>query len=270
MYATAMRAMVYLRLILDLMLRSYTLRFAGSYLGLLWSILVPLLSAGVMAVVFSFLVGAELGPTYAAVPYGLFYFAGFSVWVMMSEVVSRCTTVIVENGALITKISFPVTALPWSVLLTGLVTFLVLTVVTGLWMVVEQVPLGPNAPIAALYLLLAVIATMGVGYMAAAVGVFIRDLGQAVPILLNIVFFLSPITYSPDMVRAKAPSWAMAVVYDWNPVGRIVDGYRSALLSSSASVDFGGLSGTALAAIVVYAGGRYCFRALRPSFADVL
>lgn len=265
-----MKSITHLRLILDLTIRSYHLRFAGSYFGLLWSILVPLLSAAVTATVFSFLVGADLGPTYAGVPYAIFYFVGISIWTLMSEVISRCTMVIVENGPLITKISFPVATLPWAVLAAGLVTYMVLTIVTSTWMVVAGIPLGSGAAMAMIYLALAVVMTMGVGYLVAAFGVFVRDLGQAVPIVLSIAFFMSPITYSPDMVRAKAPPWALAFVYEWNPVGRIVDGYRASLIGNAQSIDWASVGFTFAFAVLIYAIGRYSFQKLQPGFADVL
>jgi len=257
-------------LILEMAGRSYKLRFAGSYMGLLWSVLGPLCSALVTATIFSFLMRGRMGASYAAIPYGVFYFVGFSIWGMISEVISRSTTTVVENATLITKISFPSAILPAVVVVTCLINYAVYLAIAVVLVLVHGVHFGSHMYLLPIYFLLGALLSAGIGYAAAAIGVFVRDLTHAIPIVLNILFFLSPISYSPDVLRQNAPGWVQALLLKWNPISQLIEGYRTSFIEVGAQVDVGGLLYLSVMSLAIFVLGFISFHALKPLFADVL
>jgi len=257
-------------LIFDMSARVYKLRYAGSYLGIVWSVLGPLASALVTATIFSFLIGGQMGARYAAIPYGVFYFSAFSMWSLLSEVPTRCTTTIIEHAGIITKISFPTPILPVVVLVTSLVNYAVFLALAVVLMVIDRTPVSPHLYMLPVYFAIGAVLSVGVGYFLAAIGVFVRDIAQGMPILLNVLFFTVPITYSPDLLRQGAPKWASTLLLDWNPLSRLAEGYRTSLVDIGAPIDTQGLILLAVLAAAVLGAGYASFRALQPAFADVL
>ena len=257
-------------LIFEMAGRSYKLRFAGSYLGILWSILGPLLNALVTATIFFLLMRGRQGGIYAKIPFLVFFFAGFSIWGLVSEIVSRSTTIVLENAALITKISFPTSILPMVASACSFINYAVYLGIACILILIYGVRLSEHLYLLPVYFALAAILATGAGYFLASIGVFVRDTAQAVPVVLNILYYMSPIMYAPIVLRQGAPRWVQAVLLDWNPFSRIIEGYRTSFIDVGAPIDMGGLAYLAVLSGCVFLLGYLCYRALKPSFADVL
>lgn len=257
-------------LIAEMAGRSFRLRFAGSYLGLLWSVLGPLLNALVTATIFYFLMRGRLGGQYARIPFPVYFFVGFSIWGLMTEVMMRGTTIVLENAALITKISFPTSILPPVAFAGSLINFAVYLAIAVAMMLAYHASPSSHLYVAVVWFAIAALLATGVAYLVAAVGVFVRDIAPIMPVVLNILYYLSPIMYSPSVLRAGAPHWVARLLLDINPLSRLIEGWRSSFIEVGAPVDFTGLACVGTLAMLVFAGGFFTYRVLKPSFADVL
>lgn len=255
-------------IVFELVRRDLRTRYAGSFAGVLWSIGVPALNALVLSAVFSVLMSGRMGVHYEGLPFVLFYFAGFAPWVLFTEAAGRAVSVIVENAAIVKRVRFPLEALCMQVVGTAIIGHGVVLVAAGLLMLAHGIP--PTAHLLALPALLALTLalTLGVCLVLSALSVFLRDLTLLVPVLINLLFFLTPILYPPSMVQV-APRWAQLFVLDLNPWHHIVEAYRWALLGTPTLAP-GGLAFSAVVAAVALVGGLALFRRLKGAFADVL
>jgi lipopolysaccharide transport system permease protein len=258
----------YLRIVVELIRRDLRTRYAGSLMGVLWSIGVPALNALVLSAVFSVLMRGRMGVHYEGLPFAVFYFAGFAPWVLFTEATGRAAGIIVENAAIVKRLRFPLEALCVQVVGSAIIGHVVVLVVAGLLMLVYGV--APTWHLLALPLLLVVTLTLtlGICFALSALSVFLRDLTMLVPVGLNLMFFLTPILYPPVMLET-APRLAQLIVLDLNPWHHIVEGYRWAVLGTP-TLDMAGLAYAAVLAIAALAGGLALFRRLKGAFADVL
>ncbi len=258
----------YLRIVLDLIRRDLRTRYAGSFMGVLWSVGVPALNALVLSAVFSVLMRGRMGLHYEGLPFALFYFAGFAPWVLFTEAAGRAAGIIVENAAIVKRLRFPLEALCVQVVGSAIIGHLVVLVVAGLLMLVHGMAPAPQLLALPLLLALTLVLTLGICFALSAISVFLRDLALLVPVGLNLMFFLTPILYPPAMLDA-APRLARLVMLDLNPWHHIVEGYRWALLGTP-TVDMAGLAYATVLAVVALALGLALFRRLKVAFADVL
>jgi len=253
-------------LILRLATREVTQRFQGSLLGIIWMVLMPLLTAAVFTFVFSAVFQTRWG---AATPAGPFDFAilllvGMAVHGIFAEAVGRAPTVILAQASYVTKVIFPIEVLPVVAVLASLVNAFVTVgiVVVGQallkgvlhWTVIFW-PL-----VIAPYLIFVVALTM----FFAACGVFLRDLSQIVSLLVTVTLFLTPIFYPLDAVPG-----AFRQVMRLNPLTSIVEQSRTVIVFGGLP-DFVSLGLYTLCALAALTAAYWLFQRLRPGFADVL
>ena len=200
--------------------RNVKVRYKQTTIGVIWVVLQPLMTMGVFTVFFGRL--AKLPSD--GLPYPVFYFAALVPWTYFSTALQNCTSVIVENQHLITKVYFPRLVLPLSAVISGLVDFavgfVVLLVVTAIY--------GITPTLAVLWLpillLLAVLTALGVGLWMSALNAVYRDVRYVVPFLIQFWMFASPVAYPSSLVPQR---WRW--LYGLNPMAGVIDGFRSAL-----------------------------------------
>ena len=188
-----------------------------------------------------------------------------SIWALreVSFDVERGQVLGVIGRNLVTKVYFPRLAVPIAPVLAGLLDFALAGIV-----LVGMMAYYAYAPTAAiwslpLFLLLAVITTLGVSFLLSAMNVAYRDVGYLIPFLMRLWFFLTPIVY-PASQLPEAYRW----IYALNPMVAVVEGFRFALLSSSAPSPSTLLASTAVALALLIGGAGY-FRHMERTFADV-
>ena len=244
-------------------------RYAGSYAGAAWAIGVPLIYAIINTVVFSTLMSNRMGQYYGDIPFVLFYFIPFSLWIFFSEIVGRSTGIVGEYRYLISKIAFPFWVLPLVPLASALLSqAIVLTLALGL-MQYNHIAFGPMAGAYLLVWLACLLLALGLAYALAALAVYIPDLAQIVPVCLNIIFWLTPILYPATLVQEHGAPWLQAIVMDWNPFYYLVETSRHAFFGT-APLQFGTLVSILLLGAGLTAAGMALFQKLKPGFADVL
>lgn len=214
-------------LILVLVERELKARYRGTVLGYFWSLLNPLLLLAVYSVVFTFVIPARV-PTH--VPYPLFLFAGLLPWLFASGAMLDAAVVLLDNGPLLKKVMCPPEVFPAVTVVSHLVHHLlalpVLLAAMGVAAATGRMAFPVTALLAPLALLPWVLAVSGLVLLVAALAVHFRDLKDLLHNLLSLIFFLTPIIYTPELV----PEGILRRLVLANPVTPMVVVYRDVLL----------------------------------------
>jgi lipopolysaccharide transport system permease protein len=252
-------------LILALIQRDVIGRYRGSMLGALWSFFHPLLMLAIYTFVFSVAFGARWsagGDSKAE--FAIVLFAGLLVFNLFSECVNRAPTTIVANTNFVKKVVFPLEILPWVVMGSALFHALISLIV---WLVFYAILLGlphPSACLLPLVIFPLVLFTMGISWLLASLGVYLRDVTQVVGIGTTALLFLSPIFY-PASSLPEQYRWLLA----FNPMTPSIEQARDVLVWGRAP-DWTVLGTTMAAASVIAWLGFAWFQRTRKGFADVL
>ena len=255
-------------LILALTRRDLAERFRGTLLGVLWFGLGPAILVGVYTLMFSVVFKARLPYATTATDdhglFGVFLFAGLVPFTIFSDVVARSPNLVIGRANYVTKVVFPIEVLSVVTVLSALSG----GVLSSLILLVALVLTAGNLPVAALAyvpcLLLMVPLLVGVSWILAALGTYVRDLGQVTPLLLSVCLFISPIFTSVDRFPIEAQAWLRM-----NPVTVPVD-IAQRLLFVGALPPATTVAAYLGAGLAVMAAGWMLFQALRRGFADVL
>jgi lipopolysaccharide transport system permease protein len=239
-------------------------RYRGSFGGIFWTVLNPLLLMLTYYFVFGIVLQARFGSDPSRSGFVLYFLAGMLPWLAFSEAVGRSPTVMAEHRNFVKKLVFPVETLPVNLVASGLVTqaFAAIVFLAGLFAARGAVPMSVVWTPA--LLIPQVLFTLGVSWLLAALGVFVRDLGQVIGFLLTLWFFLTPICYPETALPPEA-----VPVLAKNPIFALVRGYRAVLLEGHAPTS-GTLWKLWLIAAAVFVFGYAWFYKLRRSFADVI
>jgi lipopolysaccharide transport system permease protein len=198
------------------------------------------------------------------VPYPVFAYTALLPWTYFATALTRCTGSVVGNAQLISKVYFPRLILPLSGTLSALIDFTIsLVILVGM---MAWYGIAPTRNILALplFLLLSVATTLAVGLWLSALNVRYRDVGHAIPFLIQCWMYASPVVYPVSMVPERWRS-----LYSLNPMVGVIEGFRWALLGK-ASPDFGAVTTSALLVTILLLGGLVYFRHLERTFADVI
>jgi lipopolysaccharide transport system permease protein len=241
-------------------------RYQGSALGLVWSFLNPLFMLAVYTFVFSVVFKARwgLGGEESKTQFAVVLFVGMIVHGLFAEVLNRAPGLILSNVNYVKKVVFPLEILPvvsmGAALFHGLISLGVLLIAFVLF----NGYLHWTAALAPLVLLPLVILTLGLAWMLASLGVFLRDVGQTIGIITTVMLFLTPVFYPITALPEEMRPWIMA-----NPLTFIIEQAREVLIWGRLP-DWLGLGVYTLVATVVAWAGYAWFQKTRKGFADVL
>ncbi len=250
----------YRDLLLLLIWRDISSRYRQSVIGLGWAVITPLVSVGVFTLIFGNVAKLPTGD----VPYPLFNLAGLVPWLYFAGGVTGAATSVVAGRALVSKAAFPRLILPVAKLCVGLVDVgIQLVLLAGLMACYGVQPSWRLLAVPAV-LAACLVTALSVGVWLAALNVRFRDIHHAVPFLVQMWMWLTPVVYSTGMVPE-----GMRLIYALNPMVGVVDGFRWTVLGSQPP----DTSTTALTLVVVIAlllGGLAFFRRTEETFADVI
>jgi ABC-type polysaccharide/polyol phosphate export permease len=240
--------------------RNLRVRYKQSFLGFAWALLTPIGLLCGLIIVFHRVAGVSTG----GLPYPLFAYVGLLAWTFFSAGTSLGGNSVVNDKALLSKAQFPREVFPLSgVAVAGVDTAMALVPLAVLFVLEGRAP-AATTPLAVLPILVLVAFTTGVALALSAVIVYLRDVRLALPILLQIGLFLTPVAYGLDLI----PVWGRLAYCFVNPVAPVIDALRSTVLEGELPRwDY--LAAGALTASVVLVGGYLLFKRLEGSFADV-
>ena len=255
------------KLIWDLAKADFKKRFVGSYFGMVWMFVQPLVT--VLIYFFIFQLGFKSGPPVPGVPYVLWLVPGIVPWFFYSEALNCITGCLQEYSYLVKKVVFQVEILPVIKLISCLLVhgfFLLIMLIMALCF--GKLPMATWIQIL-YYSFAASMLALAFGYLTSAIHVFFKDMAQIVSICLQFGMWLSPIMYQETMFSADYP-WIVTVL-KLNPFYYIVAGYRDSILTGNwfwerptLTVYFW------VVTLVIGFAGLKVFKRLRPHFSDVL
>tara|TARA_R110001583_G_scaffold149372_1_gene301444 strand:+ start:641 stop:1435 length:795 start_codon:yes stop_codon:yes gene_type:complete len=264
MFSMLKSLIAYRGFIISSIVNEFKSRFARSKLGGLWMIINPLAQVAIFTLILSKVLAAKLPGINNEFAYALYLMAGTLAWTLFSEVVGRCLNLFIDNGNLMKKMMFPRITLPAIVsgacLLNNTLLFVALLAVFAL--------LGQNPAWVALWLIPLTLATLGLslglGLILGVLNVFVRDIGQVVPILLQMLFWFTPIVYPVNIVPSEMQS-----LLAFNPLFPIVSAYHDVLVYQQ-TPDIVSLAFIALISLSLLVLGLFMFRRSAAEMADVL
>ena len=231
-------------------------KYKGSFLGVLWSFLNPLLMVLVYAIVFPYLMRMQQEH------YLIYLITGIIPWIFFTTVVTSGCNCVWINGGIIKKVYFPRSILPISVVLAALVNFLISCVIIILFVIFGGVGLTFNIlwviPIAIIQSLF----SLGILFILSAINVYVRDIEYIVQFFMNLIFYATPIIYNPSLIPDRF-RWILYL----NPMTNFINQYRNIFYYKIAP-DFFVLGMMLALSIVVLSCGYAVFSKLEKGFAE--
>ena len=247
-------------LVYFLALRDVKVRYRQTALGVAWVLLQPLLAMAIFSIVF----GQGGRATAQGVPYALFVLAGLVPWLYFANATSGASGSVVGNTQLISKVYFPRLAIPLAAVLANLVDLGIGLGLEVVALVVAGVPFGPHLLAVPALVLLEVLAALGVSVWLSALDVQYRDVRYAVPFLMQVWFFATPVVYAlGDLGERWRPLLAL------NPMTGIIEAFRWALLGTGEPA-LGALGWSVAIILGLLGTGLLYFRRMERTFADVI
>jgi len=238
--------------------RDIKIRYRQTLLGVVWAVLQPLLAMVIFTFVFHGMAGVKSdGP-----PYSLFVFAGLAPWVFFSNAVSASSNSLVANQQLVSKIYFPRIFIPVGSVLAFLVDLGFSLALQFCLMLKYHWPLNEHIVWLPIFALAALLSASGLGLAFSALNVSFRDIKYAIPFLIQMGLFLTPVIYPVTYLpRRLQPLLAL------NPMTGVVMGFRWALLGTA--MDWRSVGISLVISVVVFVVGLLIFRRMERRFADV-
>jgi lipopolysaccharide transport system permease protein len=253
----------YRELLFQIAWRNTTVRYKQTGLGVAWAVAKPLLTMLVFAMVFG-----HLGKLPSdGIPYSLFAYAALLPWSYFANAVTSSSSSLVSNAGLVTKVYFPRVLLPLSSLLSGLVDFGISTLVLVpliLWHREVLYWRWFTLPVMAALLVLTMAITLAIGLWLSALMVHFRDVQHALPFLVQIWLFATPVAWSSSMIPGR---WRPFL--GLNPLATVVDGFRWALFGRP-RLDAGNVWLSVAIGACLLGGGVLFFRRTERTFADTI
>lgn len=247
-------------------LRNLELRHKGSHLGLIWSILHPLVMLTLYVLVFGYIFGGSFGvrPGETRADYGLGIFLGLAIYNFISDVLGNAAGLISDNTNFVKKVVFPLEVLPAAFVISCFINLVITLGLVFLGLFLFGRWPGPGSLMLLGILLPVFMLALGIAWLISALGVFIKDIRNMLPALATGLMFASAVFYSTS--RIPAPAWK---VLRLNPLIHAINNARSVVLWDQ-SPDLNGLAYLYAMSLLAMLGGLWAFNRLRPAFADVM
>ncbi len=251
----------YRELLYFLTWRDIKVRYKQTVLGAAWAIIQPFFTM----VVFSLFFGKLAKIPSDGIPYPIFSYAALVPWTFFARGLGQASNSLVSGSKLIKKVYFPRLAMPIATVLGGVVDFaLAFVVLLGMMLAYRIMP-TVNVFWLPLFLLLALITSLGVSLWLSAMNVQFRDVRYTVPFITQFWMFATPIAYPSSLIKDPL----LRTVYAINPMVGVIEGFRWALLGTDTAPGRI-IIVSSLAALVILISGAFYFRRMERTFADVV
>ena len=246
----------YRELLYFLTSRDIKVRYKQTVLGATWAVMQPVL----LMVIFTFIFSRLGGIRSDNVPYPIFAYAALLPWTFFANAVTNSGNSLVGSTNLITKVYFPRVIIPAAAVAAGLVDFGIAFILLIILMFYYHIGVHAGILLLPLFILLMIVLALGVGMLMSALNVKYRDVRHALPFLIQVWMFASPVMY-PVPERSR---WLFAL----NPMTGIIQGFRSALFEKP--FDWFTLGTSAVITLLVLISAVFTFHRMERSFADVI
>ena len=250
---------VYRELLFFLIWRDIKIRYKQTLLGSSWAIIQPLFAM----LLFTLIFGRLARMPSDGIPYPLFAYAGLLLWTFFANSLTNSGNSLVGSSSLITKVYFPRVIIPGAAVLAGLLDLVIASLLLIPLLLYYRVSLTWNLLLLPLFVLLATLLALGVGMWLSALNVKYRDVRYALPFLVQLWLFASPVIYPTSLVPERW-RWVLAL----NPMTGIIDGFRTSLLGGK--FDTLTILTSAALTITILFVSFLVFQRVEDSFADIV
>lgn len=243
--------------------RDVKVRYKQTAIGIFWAVLQPFIQMVVFTLFFNKVAGIQSGSK--QVPYAIFSYLGLLFWNYFSQALQRAANSLVDNAGVITKVYFPRIIPPISSTIVSLIDFGFASIVfVGLMIYFKFPPTVEGMLLLIPALIVTFLAATGPGFFLAAVNVKYRDVKQALPFLIQVGLFLTPVIY---------PVTAIPQQYQWvlylNPMTGVINAMRASFLGDGV-INWSLTALSVLVAVLMFIGGLYYFKGREKEFADII
>jgi lipopolysaccharide transport system permease protein len=262
-FARVREAYVWRDLLFMLVQRDIKVRYRQTIFGIVWAVMIPLMTLGVYWVVFEKLIHRG---TANGLPYPIFLFPALIIWNYYSSSVGRAANALKQDSAILSKVYFPRLLLPMSSITSPIVDFCFGLLILVVILVIYQHPPGFSVVMLPAFLLLAIISAAGMGMGLSVLNSHFRDVQHFLPVMLQLWFFCSPILYSTgDLVPER-----FQLLYAVNPMVTVCEGARSCLLNQPMQISIQMALVSCVSAVVLLVVGLITFMRLEQNVTDVI
>lgn len=233
-------------------------KYKNSFLGVLWSFISPLLQIMVYALVFQVILKSDIEN------YTVYLCCGLIPWQYFSSVITRGAATIIDNGNIIKKVYFPREILPISVVTSEGINFLISTIIILGFVIFGGVGLSINILWFFVILAIQYIVSIGLAFIVSSLSVYFRDLLHLLGIIIQLLFYATPIVYAANAVPAEL-QWIIKI----NPMSYLIECYRN-IFYNKMPPNFNGLLIALAMGIVLCVIGYFTFKKLEKRFAEEL
>ena len=233
-------------------------KYKGSWLGVVWTFLNPLLMLAVYAFVFPYILRIEVEN------YTIFMIVALIPWNFFTTVITAGTSSITMNGAILKKVYFPREIIPISVTVSQLINFLITCLIMFVFIIVSGVGFSVHFWLFPVLVLIQFLLSLGINFVLSSITVFVNDVAHFVQIAMTLGFYATPVVYLSSMLPDKF-QWAMHI----NPMAVMVESYRS-ILYYHQMPDLKWLTIWAVISIFIVIIGYLVFKKLEKTFVEEL
>ena len=252
----------YRELFLILAWRDVAVRYKQTIIGVAWAVIRPFLTVVVFTVIFGKLAGL---PSDGTVPYALMVFAGMLPWYLFATSLGEASNSLLTNANLISKVYFPRLIVPCATVVVSLIDFLISFVILAGMMLWYRFSPSPQILLLPLFIVLALLASIGPGLWITSLNVKYRDFRYVIPFIVQFGLYVSPVGFSSSVVPEK---WRL--LYNLNPMVGVIDGFRWCILGGDSPLYWPGfLVSLAIVAFFLWLGVSR-FRLMEKTFADII
>lgn len=249
--------------IFSLVKRDILQRYAGSLLGFIWIFLNPLIQLLIYSYVFAIVLRVRIGPQFVGVNYTSWLLAGLLPWLFWADGISRSPMAIVDQKQLVKKTAFPNELFIIVQVLSSFFQHIIALLLFFVYLFFVH-PIGLSMSWLLLFPIgLQILMMVGLGWFFSSINVYVRDVQQVVLVILNLLFYLTPIIYPPNAIPIK-----YQYLMEINPIYFIVESYRSIILTGK--MNYSGEYFAIIFSIGFLLIGTFVFKRLKRGFADVL
>lgn len=231
-------------------------KYKGSFLGVLWSFVNPLLMVLVYAIVFPFILKVQEDN------YVIFIIVGIIPWNFFATTINQGVTTVLHNSNIVKKIYFPREILPISIILSGIVNFLISCIIIFIFLIISGIGLSPLLLYLPIIVLIQSILSLGIIFILSAVNVYVKDTEYIVNFLVTMLFYVTPVLYSTTLFPEQY-RWLLNI----NPMTTIIGGYRDILYYQNIP-DFLALTIVGVISFIILLIGYSVFKKLEKGFAE--
>ncbi len=233
-------------------------KYKGSWLGVLWTFLNPLLQLLVYSFVFPYILRVNVEH------YTIFMMVALVPWTFFTTAIQTGASSVIAEAGIIKKVYFPREIIPISIVISALVNFLITCIIMFLFIIISGVGFTPYVLLFPVIVLIQTIFTLGFTFILSAITVYVQDIAHFVSIVLMLAFYATPIVYNGELLPAKF-QWVIKL----NPMAQVINAYRDILFYHK-TPDYNSIGTLALFSFIILFVGYEIFKKLKRNFVEEL